>query len=213
MGGLASVLRIAAWHLILYCFVVLYILAGAAIFYHLEGQEEDRRILLHRQLAVEIRNAFIRSLQGFSADNAARLQSRLQIFMHSLHQSNISLESYLHYTRLDNSHQSIAGNFTADLNDEHMKRWTFPSSVLFAFTILTTIGYGNVAPRLQISQVLTMAYGAFGIPLFLITIADLGRWFKTFIISLIQLFYRKEFKKKEERRMIREIGEVSSARF
>jgi hypothetical protein len=58
-----------------------------------------------------------------------------------------------------------------------------------------------------------LVYGAFGIPLFLITIADVGRFFKTFIMSAIQLFYKKELKKRGERKLFREIGEVSSSHF
>lgn len=54
-----------------------------------------------------------------------------------------------------------------------------------------------------------MIYGAFGIPLFLITIADVGRFFKTFIMFGIQRAYKREFKKqKNERKLLREIGEV-----
>lgn len=54
-----------------------------------------------------------------------------------------------------------------------------------------------------------MLYGAFGIPLFLITIADLGRFFKTFIMYLVQKIYQKEIKKQgEPQKLLREIGEV-----
>uniref|UniRef100_A0AC34FAQ0 Potassium channel domain-containing protein n=1 Tax=Panagrolaimus sp. ES5 TaxID=591445 RepID=A0AC34FAQ0_9BILA len=53
-----------------------------------------------------------------------------------------------------------------------------------------------------------MVYGAFGIPLFLITIADVGRFFKTGIMYIVQLIYKKELKKQGERKLLREIGEV-----
>ena len=53
-----------------------------------------------------------------------------------------------------------------------------------------------------------MVYGAFGIPLFLITIADVGRFFKTGIMLIIQTIYKKELKKPGERKLLREIGEV-----
>lgn len=54
-----------------------------------------------------------------------------------------------------------------------------------------------------------MIYGAFGIPLFLITLADVGRFFKTFIMFGIQRAYGREIKKqKKERKLLREISEV-----
>lgn len=71
------------------------------------------------------------------------------------------------------------------------------------------IGYGNVAPTTQLCQMFTMVYGAIGIPLFLITIADVGRFFKTAIIYIIQRIYKKELKKQGERKLLREIGEVT----
>ena len=112
--------------------------------------------------------------------------------MENISQLHISVENYLMFD-----------------NDNNVpKRWTYPSSVLFAFTILTTIGYGNVAPTTHVCQIFTMIYGAFGIPLFLITIADVGRFFKTGIMYIIQAIYKKELKKPGERKLLREIGEV-----
>lgn len=55
-----------------------------------------------------------------------------------------------------------------------------------------------------------MIFGAFGIPLFLIGIADVGRFFKTFIMFIVQKIYRKEIKKQGERKLLREIGEASA---
>lgn len=74
------------------------------------------------------------------------------------------------------------------------------------------LGYGNVAPTTTICQVFTMVYGAFGIPLFLITIADIGRFFKTFIMFIIQRLFGRETLKKSnaDRHLLREIGEVGT---
>ncbi len=69
-------------------------------------------------------------------------------------------------------------------------------------------GYGNVTPATKLCQSFTMIYGAVGIPLFLITIADLGRFFKTGVMYLVRKAYRKELKKQGERKLGREIAEV-----
>lgn len=47
---LRHVLRIAGWHLALYCFVILYILIGAYIFHYLEGEYENKRHVEHRRV-------------------------------------------------------------------------------------------------------------------------------------------------------------------
>lgn len=135
--------------------------------------------------------------------------------MKTLATYHISLDNYLLFDSVTLKRTSRRGIENADdetrADLEATKRWTFPSSVLFAFTILTTIGYGNVAPTTTIGQVFTMVYGAFGIPLFLITIADVGRFFKTFIMHNVQRIYGKKIKKAEgEQKLWREIGEVNN---
>uniref|UniRef100_A0A7E4W0R9 Ion channel n=1 Tax=Panagrellus redivivus TaxID=6233 RepID=A0A7E4W0R9_PANRE len=123
----------------------------------------------------------------------SHIEDSLREFMEQISDLHISVDNYLLF---DENTNGVP------------KRWTYPSSVLFAFTILTTIGYGNTAPTTQTCQIFTMVYGAFGIPLFLITIADVGRFFKTGIMCMIQAIYKKELKKPGDRKLIREIGEV-----
>lgn len=56
-----------------------------------------------------------------------------------------------------------------------------------------------------------MVYGAFGIPLFLITIADVGRFLKTFIMYNVELIYGKKIikpKETHEKKLWREVAEV-----
>lgn len=47
---LRHVLRIAGWHLALYCFVICYILIGAFIFHYLEGEYENKRHVEHKRV-------------------------------------------------------------------------------------------------------------------------------------------------------------------
>ncbi|KAK6051231.1 Ion channel [Cooperia oncophora] len=49
-------------------------------------------------------------------------------------------------------------------------------SLLFAFTVITTIGYGNVAPRSFSGRLFVIGYGLIGIPFTLLAIADLGKF-------------------------------------
>uniref|UniRef100_A0A7I4YRD0 TWiK family of potassium channels protein 7 n=1 Tax=Haemonchus contortus TaxID=6289 RepID=A0A7I4YRD0_HAECO len=54
--------------------------------------------------------------------------------------------------------------------------WSFMDSLLFAFTVITTIGYGNVAPRSFGGRLFVIGYGLVGIPFTLLAIADLGKF-------------------------------------
>uniref|UniRef100_A0AC34RJ94 Potassium channel domain-containing protein n=1 Tax=Panagrolaimus sp. JU765 TaxID=591449 RepID=A0AC34RJ94_9BILA len=187
---LRHVLRIAGWHLALYCFVICYILIGAFIFHYLEGEYENKRHVEHKRVIKLLKSELFEKIS--SSSNETHIQECLRHFMENISRMHISVENYLMF----------------DDDNNVPKRWTYPSSVLFAFTILTTIGYGNVAPTTRLCQIFTMVYGALGIPLFLITIADVGRFFKTGIMYIIQAIYKKELKKQGERKLFREIGEV-----
>ncbi|KAE8749689.1 hypothetical protein FOCC_FOCC003676 [Frankliniella occidentalis] len=53
-------------------------------------------------------------------------------------------------------------------------RWTLLQGVFFASTVLTTIGYGNIAPVTLSGRVFCLSFALIGIPLTLSVIADLG---------------------------------------
>ncbi|VDM39169.1 unnamed protein product [Toxocara canis] len=188
---LKHILRIASCHFALYCFVIVYILAGAYVFHYLEGQHENQKHREDRRQITKLKSDFIKAIATSSSEQ--HIEELLRSYMRNISELHITLDNYL-----------IFDDPTLNVP----KRWTYPSSVLFSFTILTTIGYGDVAPTTQLCRIFTMLYGAVGIPLFLITIADVGRFFKTGIMYMIQRIYKKELKKQGERKLLREIGEV-----
>uniref|UniRef100_A0A183BX24 Ion_trans_2 domain-containing protein n=1 Tax=Globodera pallida TaxID=36090 RepID=A0A183BX24_GLOPA len=57
-----------------------------------------------------------------------------------------------------------------------IRGWSFTDSVLFCFTVITTIGYGNVAPKTFPGQMFCILYALIGIPFTLLAIADLGKF-------------------------------------
>ncbi|VDN59794.1 unnamed protein product [Dracunculus medinensis] len=183
--------RIIICHLILYIFVIIYILCGAHIFHYLEGEYE---IDANRQSRIEIMNLKNEMIYKITHSNEERIiDETIQLFLGNISSLHISLDNFILF-------------YNSKRNPP--KRWTYQSSVLFAFTILTTIGYGNVVPSTREGRVFTMIYGAIGIPLFLITIADIGQFFKTFVMYLIKRIYKKELKKYGEKKFSREIAEV-----
>lgn len=54
-------------------------------------------------------------------------------------------------------------------------KWTFFGSVLFSLTVLSTIGYGHIAPVTWVGQMFCIIYALVGIPLMLLVLTNVGR--------------------------------------
>lgn len=70
-----------------------------------------------------------------------------------------------------------AGQGVTIVGDIHHNTWDWANSVIFASTIVTTIGFGNVAPKTKSGRVFCILYGLCGIPLCLVWISELGSFF------------------------------------
>ncbi|CAG5077430.1 Similar to twk-18: TWiK family of potassium channels protein 18 (Caenorhabditis elegans) [Cotesia congregata] len=73
------------------------------------------------------------------------------------------------------------------------KSWSFLNAVVYCLTVITTIGYGHIAPTTTTGRAITIVYAIFGIPLFLIILADFGKLFtrciKFFWAYVRRLYY------------------------
>ncbi|CAH2242584.1 jg14120 [Pararge aegeria aegeria] len=70
------------------------------------------------------------------------------------------------------------------------RSWNFMNSFVYCMTLVTTIGYGHIAPKTTYGRVATIVYAIIGIPLFLIVLADFGKLF-TRIIKFFWAFIRR----------------------
>uniref|UniRef100_A0A915B7N7 Potassium channel domain-containing protein n=1 Tax=Parascaris univalens TaxID=6257 RepID=A0A915B7N7_PARUN len=65
---------------------------------------------------------------------------------------------------------------SASDGEEQEETWSFVESILFCFTVITTIGYGNVTPETFAGRLFCILYGLIGIPITLLAIADVGKF-------------------------------------
>ncbi|KAJ8004747.1 hypothetical protein DPEC_G00139500 [Dallia pectoralis] len=70
-----------------------------------------------------------------------------------------------------------AGQGVTITGEKTYNNWDWTNSVVFAATIVTTIGYGNVAPKTSGGRIFCILYGLCGIPLCLTWISELGSFF------------------------------------
>jgi len=59
--------------------------------------------------------------------------------------------------------------------------WRFPNSLYYTISLLTTIGYGDIAPQTALGKLFTIVYAMIGIPLTFILLSDLGSVFTHFL--------------------------------
>ena len=63
--------------------------------------------------------------------------------------------------------------------------WSFYNSMFFAFTSITTIGYGRIAPQTQLGRGVLLVYSFIGIPINGILIGTIGAFFSIKVSSKV----------------------------
>lgn len=62
--------------------------------------------------------------------------------------------------------------------------WTFYHSFYFVFTVVSTVGYGNISPNSTFGRMFMILYAIIGLPLNAIMFANLGEIFATTVRNL-----------------------------
>ncbi|XP_078356897.1 potassium channel subfamily K member 15-like [Oculina patagonica] len=72
-----------------------------------------------------------------------------------------------------------------------VKRWTILGSFFFAGTVVTTIGFGHVAPCTDGGRIFCVVYALFGIPLTWILLSTLAQHINVWIGRALRCFYER----------------------
>ncbi|XP_068631489.1 uncharacterized protein Ork1 [Battus philenor] len=150
---------------------IVYLLVGASIFYHIESPVEVAQRAEEKLERLEIQNLLY---ENYIPNDPEKQDSILRKL------SDYCGKSMFNYTTED---------------EEPPFKWDFYHSFFFSYTVVSTIGYGNLAPTTHLSRILMIFYGLFGIPINGILLANLGEYFGLQLIST----YRK-YKKRNEKR-------------
>ncbi|XP_017878210.1 uncharacterized protein LOC108623877 [Ceratina calcarata] len=150
------------WLVLLMLFLT-YLLLGASIFYHIESRLEIKRVEEARRERIEI-NAMLHE--------------------HYVPNGNQGFEKILK-TLSDYCGKSVR-NYTDDEQDP--LKWDFYNSFYFAYTVVSTIGYGNLAPTTMLSRILMIFYGLIGIPMNGILLSQLGEFFGNVFVQAHQKY-------------------------
>ncbi|KAM3594509.1 uncharacterized protein V6R79_009151 [Siganus canaliculatus] len=123
-----------------------YVLIGGVIFWKLEGE------LGQKDISVILSNKN-KLLTKYTCLNQEGLDAVAEVVQDA---SKVGL--------------SLKGNHTSD------GFWKFTSSAVFAATVVTTIGYGNMSPHSSAGQIFCVFFALFGIPLNMVVLNRVGKY-------------------------------------
>ncbi|XP_026752699.2 open rectifier potassium channel protein 1 [Galleria mellonella] len=150
---------------------LVYLLVGASIFYHIESPLEAQQRAEDKLERLEIQNLLYENYVPNDPEKQTSILNKLSVYC--------GKPMY---------------NSTAE-EDETPLKWDFYHSFFFSYTVVSTIGYGNLAPTTHLSRILMIFYALFGIPINGILLANLGEYFGLQLISVYRKYKRRNVKR------------------
>ncbi|CAF1141369.1 unnamed protein product [Didymodactylos carnosus] len=95
-------------------------------------------------------------------------------------------------------------------NNRELQKWTYSTAMLYAATVITTVGYGNIAPKSIAGKILTCGYAMIGIPIMIMCLTNTGDLLAYFFIKYYSYTIRKlhrtmrKFRSKKENKFEQE---------
>ncbi|KAI9552978.1 hypothetical protein GHT06_020864 [Daphnia sinensis] len=144
--------------------VVGYIIMGAFAFMAIESEDQKRQY----EDVVRVREATIQNLWNIT--------HQLNVLYPSEWNESVSIQVQLFQQKI------VQFNGEADPGGGDAGTtgaWSFSASFLYCLTVITTIGYGNIAPRTVMGKMVTIVYAMVGMPLFLLYVSNMGDFLAT----------------------------------
>ncbi|XP_040563808.1 TWiK family of potassium channels protein 7 [Lepeophtheirus salmonis] len=177
-------------HLSLYVGLIVYTLLGAMIFQFLEHPVEKEKLTTLQDLVISERQNFLSLVYNLTAAMGGAPPH--MIVPSILFSKDLIGHKYINREKadliLDNAlleyerAVSVAADEGVDIETKTIVyQWTYVQAVFFASTIITTIGYGNIAPVTTKGRVFCILFAIVGIPFTLSVIADVGQLLATLL--------------------------------
>ncbi|XP_074039791.1 potassium two pore domain channel subfamily K member galene isoform X2 [Leptinotarsa decemlineata] len=146
-------------HITLVSMVVSYCVLGAFTF---EALEVDNEKLIKRGIH-RIRENVSEYIWNFTQN------------MNALEQDNFTKGVQKYLKSFENSLLDAMNKDGWDgIEDENKVQWTLTGSLFYSIIVITTIGYGHIAPKTTWGKVVTIFYAILGIPLMLLCLSNIG---------------------------------------
>ncbi|CAD5221749.1 unnamed protein product [Bursaphelenchus xylophilus] len=177
-------------HVILVSVLIGYLCLGAWILMLLETRTE---LMARSRKLVKVTNL----MTNFTSDSW-QIINDAQTGVRAVHHSEweqIFKEYMLRISETVDDRRPIRKELRDPSNLDNMhNKWTFPTSLLYVLTVLTTCGYGEVSVDTDVGKVFSVVFALVGIPLMFITAADIGKFLSETLLKFVKnwtLFCRK----------------------
>ncbi|XP_072181074.1 uncharacterized protein [Diadema setosum] len=144
-----------------------YLFLGALVFRSIEGPKEMK---LREDIHEEMKQTFL-ELYSEAERFPAKNWTDLAIDRMKEKQRHYAVHSIVFLEYLDDT-----------------EKWSFFGAMLFSLTVLSTIGYGHIAPLTWYGQLFCMLYALVGIPLMLLVLTNVGRVMATSARLLYRMY-------------------------
>uniref|UniRef100_A0A914E0N9 Potassium channel domain-containing protein n=1 Tax=Acrobeloides nanus TaxID=290746 RepID=A0A914E0N9_9BILA len=158
-----------------------YTVIGALIFYSVENPNEISSKRHQLNLIYLRQEQFVTSMMELASSNETDRAVWAEIAR--MHMHNMSDHLFIAFEKFFLTSNEVKKN-------EIVEIWSFSTAIFFAVTVVTTIGYGNPVPITQLGRMMCIIFSLFGIPLTLVTIADLGKFLSEHLIWLYGKYLR-----------------------
>ncbi|XP_038049700.1 uncharacterized protein LOC119723210 [Patiria miniata] len=132
-----------------------YLVFGAFVFQAIEAPVETR---MRSDMRADKKIFFMKMYE------AAPVMKRENWTEQALYELNLLQKDFIHFY-----------NYDLEVDGVKIQKWSFVGSMLFSLTVISTIGYGHIAPVTIPGQIFCILYALGGIPLMLLVLTNVGR--------------------------------------
>nr|XP_022918194.1 open rectifier potassium channel protein 1-like isoform X1 [Onthophagus taurus] len=154
---------------VLFCLFIIYILLGSTFFYYVQSHDEAHKREIEKEERKIIEELINKHYNSTMEDTKPDLFQKLTNYCGKPMLSNVT-------------------------DEEDPPKWDFYHAVFFSVTVVTTVGYGNLAPTTMLGRIVMMFYSLIGISVNSIVMLTLGDYFGK---SFVKLYRRWKTAKME----------------
>jgi hypothetical protein len=170
--------------------VFVYVILGGLIFYAIESKYELRKNeKIKMEHTIGIHNIRIIATNQFNLMLNASFELHYALWRGMMSRqdgndnsgwrvdvNNVTFDKLIddELARMQSRQEKLSDKHDTRTDVSYNQKWTFSTAMLYSATVITTVGYGNIAPKSVLGKLMTCLYAMFGIPIMIICLTNTG---------------------------------------